>query len=129
MRKFVFLALISLLTIAMQCKTDNTNLTFEEEKKLLTELKLEIENLANTSVCNDSTECKFIAFGSKPCGGPWQYLIYSTSIDTDKLEDLVGNYNQKEDDFNRTWNVVSDCSFALPPTNINCENNTCVAVY
>ena len=92
-------------------------------------LKIEIESLANASVCNESTECKFIAFGSKPCGGPWSYLIYSTSIDTNKLEVMVEDYNQKEADYNQKYGVGSDCSVALPPTSITCENNTCVAVF
>lgn len=128
-KQFLPLMLMFCFTlVAFQC--DDDDITDQEtEKTQLNTLKLEIENLANTSTCGDNFECKSIAFGSKPCGGPWSYLIYSTSIDTDKLETLVEDYNNKESLFNQKWGVGSDCSVANPPTSINCENNTCVAVY
>ncbi len=118
-----------LLLFSIQCDDDLPPITQEFQQEELNLLKAEIENLANTSICNDNYECKFIAFGSKPCGGPWDYLAYSTSIDTEQLEMLVENYNQKEDLFNKKWNIASDCSFVTPPTSITCENNTCVPVY
>mgnify|MGYP003634731628 CR=1 FL=1 len=119
---------ICLLFMAFQCEDDDT-LTMEDQREALNISKKAIEDLADTSVCNETTECKFIAFGSKPCGGPWSYLTYSTSIDTDRLDDLVEEYNKKEADFNQKWGVVSDCSFVTAPSSINCENNTCVPVY
>ena len=128
-KNFLLVLLVLCLSfLSTQCDDDNSS-TQEEERAELATLKSEIEALANTSTCNESTECKSIAFGSKPCGGPWSYLIYSTSIDTQKLEEMVNNYNQTEDKFNEKYGIASDCSLASPPTSINCENNTCVAVY
>ena len=121
-----FLLLICLSLVAFQCEDDTTQ---EDDKAELDALKLEIENLANTSICNEETECKYIGFGSKPCGGPWSYLIYSTSIDIEELENRVENYNQKEAFYNSEHGIISDCSIANPPTHLNCENNACVAVY
>lgn len=132
MKKYLPLVLIVCFTlVAFQCEEDNDDisLTQEEEKAGLDILKSEIENLASTSICNETTTCKFIAFGSKPCGGPWSYLTYSTSIDTNNLENLVETYNQKETDFNIKWGGVSDCAFVTPPTNVECQNNICVAIY
>ncbi|WP_298497529.1 hypothetical protein [uncultured Algibacter sp.] len=121
-----FLFLICLSLVVFQCEDE---ITQEDDKAELDTLKFEIEDLANTSICNEETECKYIGFGSKPCGGPSSYLIYSTSIDTDKLEKLVLNYNQKHTDFNTKWGIISDCSVVNPPTSINCVNNSCIAVY
>lgn len=130
MKKFLPLVLIICLTlVAFQCEDDPIVLSQEEEQAELNVLKTEIETLANTSSCNNEAICKFIAFGSKPCGGPWNYLIYSTSIDTNKLENLVKEYNQREKDFNTKWSIVSDCAVALPPTSLECENNMCLAIY
>ncbi|MEP5340172.1 MAG: hypothetical protein ABJL44_11300 [Algibacter sp.] len=131
MKKFLPLIFIVCLSlVAFQCDEDDiTPLTQEEEQTALNILKSEIENLADTSICNDTTECQFIGLGSKPCGGPWSYLTYSTSIDTEKLESLVDTYNQKEKDFNTTWRIASDCALVNPPTSVQCENNICVAVY
>lgn len=128
--KKIFLPLLAicLLFMAFQCE-DDANLTKEQEQQELAALKQTIEELANASVCDENTECKFIAFGSKPCGGPWSYLVYATSIDVAKLEMLVEAYNQKEADFNTTYGVASDCAFVMPPTSLICENNTCIPVY
>ncbi len=122
------LILFSLLLFSTQCDED-TNLTKEDEEQQLAVLKIDIEELANTSICGDTFECKFIPFGSKPCGGSWTYLVYSTSIDTEQLETMVENYNRKEALYNTEWNIASDCAIVNPPTRVNCENNTCVAVY
>lgn len=130
MKKFLPLVFIVCLTlVAFQCDEDEKPLTQEEEQTKLNLLKTEIETLAGTSTCTDDAACKFIAFGSKPCGGPWSYLVYSTSIDTDKLENLVAEYNLYEKDFNTNWGIASDCAFVLPPTSVECQNNICVAIY
>ena len=115
--------------MATQCDEEKTTSTQEDDKKELLVLKTEIETLASSSVCSESALCKYIGLGSKPCGGPWGYLIYSTSINTEKLEDLVENYNQVEAEFNSKWGIASDCAIANPPSNIKCENNTCIAEY
>ena len=73
-------------------------------------------------------ECKVIAFGSKPCGGPWSYLVYSTSIDEERLEALVESYNIYEQDYNMACDVASDCMFVTEPTELTCEDGKCVIV-
>jgi len=125
---YSLLFVICFLFMAFQCEEDILS-TQEYDKEVLNDFKKDIEDLASTSICNDNFTCKFIAFGSKPCGGSWSYLVYSTSIDVEKLENMVAIYNTKEADFNEKWGVISDCSVALPPTSINCENNTCIPVY
>ncbi|MCB0449222.1 MAG: hypothetical protein KDC97_03805 [Confluentibacter sp.] len=116
--------------MAFQCDDeDNLPTSKESEQKALNNSKKAIEALAGTSVCNETTTCKFIALGSKPCGGPWSYLVYSTSIDVKKLETMVEAYNKSEAAFNQKWNIASDCAYAMPPASVNCENNTCVAIY
>lgn len=125
----LFAFIICLSLTAFQCDEDNTPLTQEEERKELNLSKRAIEDLAATSICNETTECKYIAFGSKPCGGPWGYIIYSTSIDIEKLKLWVEDYNEQEAAFNSKWGVFSDCTIVNPPISINCENNTCIPIY
>lgn len=130
--KFMCKSIVSsiFILITLSCVSDNGSAsTYEIELEQLNVLKSNIETLASTSICNESVECKFIAFGSKPCGGPWGYLIYSTSIDTVQLETWVEDYNQKQAAFNVKWGLISDCSVPSPPTSINCENNTCIPIY
>ncbi|AUP79285.1 hypothetical protein [Flavivirga eckloniae] len=123
-----FACFISLIIAGCSSNDDNAS-NYENELEALSLLKADIEGLANESVCNDTTECKFIALGSKPCGGPWSYLVYTTSIDVAQLEAAVRDYNKKEAAFNIKWNINSECEFALQPTNVSCENNTCILIY
>ena len=108
---------------------DGESSDYDQELETLTILKAQIESLAANSACNDSSDCRYIAFGSKPCGGPWSYLVYSTSIDTTDLENMVGQYNQLEALFNAKWGIASDCAVVTEPVDVICENNICVAVY
>ncbi|WP_242083814.1 hypothetical protein [Aestuariivivens sediminis] len=124
----VLFLLIGLGLAAFRCN-DNEDQTYNTELAGLNELKTQIQNLAESAVCDNDTTCKFIAFGSKPCGGPWSYLVYSTSIDTDQIENLVAAFNEKENLFNAKWGVASDCALTQPPRDVICENNRCVAVY
>ena len=125
----VVLLPLCLFLFSTQCEDDIPPVTQETEEQELALLKNEIEDLANASVCDDAFECKFIAFGSKPCGGPWSYLVYSTSIDTEELESMVEGYNRKEALYNSEWDIPSDCAITNPPTSITCENNSCIAVF
>lgn len=115
--------------ILFSCNSDDDAQTYEEELAELNILKTQIEDFASSSICNDAFECQYIAFGSKPCGGPSTFLIFSTSIDTDQLESMVANYNQLKAEFNVRWGLISDCSVPLPPSGFECENNTCIPVY
>ncbi|PTM11275.1 MAG: hypothetical protein DA407_01920 [Bacteroidetes bacterium] len=119
----------SFLFLATQCEDDNVPLTYEEERAQLDIYKETIEDLAATSVCNENTECLFIGFGSKPCGGPLTYLIYTSSIDVQQLLLWVEDYNQLEQELNDEWGIASDCSVVNPPSSFECINNTCIPVF
>lgn len=117
-------------TLLTACKLDDdASSSYNNDLQVLLNLKSDIETLASSSVCNDASECRFISFGSKPCGGPWTYLVYSTSIDTEALENQVAQYNQLENIFNTQYGVLSDCALAVEPIDIVCENNECVPVF
>lgn len=122
------LTCLFILLTAFKCN-DVENMSCEEKRSKLNEMKITIENLAETSVCNENFECRYLALGSKPCGGPWGYLVYSTSIDTLKLTKLVENYNQLEKMMNTDCGLMSDCSMVMPPQQLTCENNKCIAIY
>ena len=128
MKPYILLFFLTLF-LSSCVSDDGKTRTQEKDEFVLAALANNIEELASTSVCSEAVECKSIAFGSKPCGGPWRYLIYSTSIDTNQLETWVEDYNQKEAAFNTKWGVFSDCSVASPPTSISCENNLCIPIY
>jgi hypothetical protein len=118
-----------IVTTAMQCDDDTFTYDCEENIAYLEEYKLTIESMAAASICNENFECRYIAFGSKPCGGPWEFLVYSTSIDTLALTNAVADYNQMEANYNINCGAISDCSAPIPPVDFTCENNQCIPIF
>ncbi|MBM3299070.1 MAG: hypothetical protein FJY85_03850 [Deltaproteobacteria bacterium] len=98
----------------------------QEVEAQLRAMRAEIESMVGVPTCSDIADCAYIAFGSKPCGGPWTYLIYSrATIDPDVLAARIREYNDLEDRYNHRFAVVSDCSVAAEPR-LTCANGVCV---
>ncbi|MDP3360059.1 MAG: hypothetical protein Q8S41_12015 [Lutibacter sp.] len=119
---------IVLLAIVFGC-TNNTEFTKEEDLAELTAFREEIELLVDSGVCSENSGCDYIAFGSKACGGPKTYLVFSTSINVELLQRKVETYNALENSFNKKWGIISDCSVPTPPENVTCIAGKCSAVY
>ena len=104
--------------------------TQEEDERELESLANKINDIIGDASCNDSTDCRAIAFGSKPCGGPWSYLVYSI-VDTDTilLAVDVDLYNSMEVNYNEKWGINSDCMVVPPPSRLVCEDGHCAAEY
>ena len=103
-------------------------LTVEEDQARLDNMEQEILVLIGDLSCTDSTDCRYIGFGSKPCGGYWRYLIYSKlNVDSVQLDAKVRKYNQYNETLNQKYGWISDCS--LPPIPvINCIDGECVNI-
>ena len=117
MKKMLFLVLLS----AFSCQKEEA--TAEEAE--MTRLKTQIDALTADKTCGAERSCGVIGLGSKPCGGPWSYLIYSlNAADAVALADMVKRYNQLEAERNRRENRVSDCMMVLPPE-VACTDGKC----
>lgn len=121
--------LLLLIPFLIACN-DSVDLAAQEtEKKEIETLKKEIVTLAESSVCSEEFSCDFVGLGSKPCGGHWEFLVYSSSIDTVKFLSKVEECNRLENEFNQKWGIMSDCSVAVPPDYVICEDGKCKALY
>jgi hypothetical protein len=101
---------------------------FDEERDLrrLAEMRQGIVDAVGEADCMDASDCAFIALGSKPCGGAWEFLVYSrTNVDEDQLNALARNYNDFNDVVNKRYDYVSDCSLVEPPE-LGCAEGRCV---
>lgn len=116
-----------MLMQSFQCE-ENTQTPAEDAQTELQALKLEIQNYINSIPCDAASGCNFLAFGSKPCGGPWEYLVFSNNVDLEWLTQKVTTYNELEHQFNLENNVISDCMMAMPPENLGCLNNQCTVL-
>lgn len=76
--------------------------------------------------CETASNCHYMPYGSKACGGPQGYLIYSSNVDEEELEALVKSYTKKEDLYNRLHGIMSDCSIPIPPEKLDCQEGKCI---
>jgi hypothetical protein len=120
MKKLLLLIVFPLF--AFQC-SDETNASLNDE---LVAKKQEIVDYINSFDCSDS--CNYIAFGSKPCGGPREFLLFSSNINLDQLQQMVTEYNELDYQNNINTNAVSDCAVVLPPNTVDCVNGDCVVI-
>ena len=103
--------IVPLLILAGGCQISGP-----DDEPGLDELETRILALIGDAPAQEASSCRAIAFGSKPCGGPWAYLIYSTEFTDDaELTDLVEEYNQVQARVNREKGTISDCMFVTPP--------------
>lgn len=117
------LVLAALLSTGARCSSDGPPANDED----LVRLENEILEMIGHAEASDVSFCSTIAFGSKPCGGPWRYLVYSAEVtDPDALEAKVAEYNRLQDRINREKGLVSDCSVPAQPT-VELRDNACVA--
>jgi hypothetical protein len=77
--------------------------------------------------CSSPSVCRTIALGEKACGGPRQYLVYSTSAtDSARLGHEVARFNQAERKRNREEGRMSDCMAVMKPQ-VSCIAGQCRA--
>ena len=97
----------------------------ESTSERLQKLRTMIMNEIGTPIADEPTQCKLIAFGSKPCGGPGSYLVYSTARTNEaRLNQLVSEFNQLAKKYNQERKVLSDCLFVTEP-NVELVNGVC----
>lgn len=127
MKWILKLFLLSLVIQSFQCSDTNENTNAITSEQLQAK-KLEITNYTNSFSCSETIGCNFIAFGSKPCGGPRTYLLFSNSVDLVKLQEMVTKYNEMDKAYNIQTGAVSDCMVQLPPTDVKCVNGVCTII-
>ena len=123
--RFFTVLLISILIIS--CNDDDSDR--EREEQNLNELLAEIEDLANSESCTDPSDWTYTGYGSKACGGPVGYIAYPTTIDTAAFLEKVAAHRMAQQEFNRRWDVVSNCALVDEPRAVACENGNPVFRY
>ena len=123
------LLLLSSFFLGVNCSEQGDSTTGQEKDKAsIDKLREEIASLAEASVCSETYTCFSIGVGSKPCGGHWEYLVYSNSIDVSTLQEKVEELNEMEKAYNEKYEVMSDCMMVMPPQAIVCEDGKCKGV-
>ncbi|MBP6557823.1 MAG: hypothetical protein KA213_05605 [Flavobacterium sp.] len=123
----IFILVVTITTIQCTNSENNSDSTDSDvTQQMLDEKKAEILALINNSSCAGS--CNYIAFGSKPCGGPREYLLFSSTVNLTQLQQMVSEYNEMDNQFNIKTNAISDCAVVQPPNTVECVNGNCVII-
>ncbi len=124
--KFLFLLMVFLV---IDCNDSDAISPQEAQKEVIDNLKIEIKNLADTSICSEEYSCYNVGIGAKPCGGFWEYIVYSNSIDIVTFLAKIETLNELEKEYNEKYSILSDCFMAMPPSSITCVDGKCTAVF
>lgn len=101
----------------------NDDFTLED----LEALRAQVKYIIGVPQASDPSQCRVVPFGAKPCGGPAQYLIYSTEVtDPNEIEPLITRYNEWSDIYNQREGLMSDCAI-VPPISATVVDGVCVA--
>lgn len=108
-------------------KTSRINLeincsTGEKRFRLYQAIKAKIGEARAAKV----SQCRFIGVGAKPCGGPWNYLVYSTmQTDETGFIKLVNEFYIIDRKYNEELRLISDCADTTPPSETYLEDGIC----
>ena len=127
MKLFSKLLIIVFISLNFQCSKSNSD-DGTVTRQMLNQKKANIQTYINSFDCSQSSGCISMAFGSKPCGGPWEYIVFPNSVDIEELTQMVNEYNEMEHQFNIETGAFSDCMYVGPPTQIECVNGECTII-
>ncbi|WNM19743.1 hypothetical protein [Flavobacterium capsici] len=125
MKTKLLLVACSFLFLSMQCDDDNDSGITPE---MLNNKKQEIISYINSFNCSESSNCNYIAFGAKPCGGPREFLTFPSSVDLPTLQTMVDEYFEMDNAYNIQTGAVSDCAIVNPPSTMDCVNGNCIII-
>jgi hypothetical protein len=89
------------------------------------QLQLRLERLTENKECQQDNQCKVIGVGARPCGGPDQYLLYSTLHTDEKMLSYTSERYQKlKKQQNEKLGLMSTCQMLMSPVSA-CVEKKC----
>jgi len=93
----------------------------------LATLRKEIQRLAGNGRCNNVVQCRALPLGKRACGGPDEYVIFSSMTGkTDLLEAKVFEYTFLQEELLRGKPETGPCEFIVEPK-LQCLQQRCRA--
>ena len=106
--------------------TNESSQRYDEAQ--LDKLKASIESLIDEEKCTNASEWTFSPLGSKACGGPVTYIAYPKKLENTILP-LIGEYTASMSEYNKKYNITSDCMMTAEPRSIKCQNGKAELIY
>ena len=86
------------------------------EDQSLDSLRAIVLQLIGEPMATSVAQCRLIALGAKPCGGPRAHLVYSMeATDSTRLARAVALYTSEDARLNQELGRTSDCRLVTPP--------------
>jgi hypothetical protein len=103
------------------------NDTGASDAAALRELRQEIVQLIGEPRCANLVHCRVLPLGSRPCGGPAEYLAYSSiTANREILEAKAYEYGFLQEEMQQTAGAVGVCE-VLPEPRVACIDGRCRA--
>ncbi len=92
------------------------------------ELRERIKVIIDGARCNNIVNCRVLGLGSRPCGGPEEYVAFSIwDTQIDEIKSLAAEYNFLREEVDAASGTVGTCNVLTKP-DVNCVNAHCVTV-
>ncbi|MBO9674736.1 MAG: hypothetical protein J7577_14910 [Sphingobacteriaceae bacterium] len=118
---FILTSIVLIISLMLACKDRNETMQNADQAEL-ENLYQEIQKLAKQFTCENASEWKYSAIGSKACGGAASYIAYSVKIDESSFLKKVEQYTKLQADFNKKYGVFSDCALVVQPKGVTCDS-------
>ena len=99
----------------------------ESDAEAAARLRGEIAQLVGDAPCSNVVNCRVIGLGARPCGGPEEYVAYSTWTRRDDIEAKATEYTFLREELLAQRREAGAC-VALPEPKVACVNRRCIAV-
>lgn len=87
------------------------------EQSDLQKMRADILAMIGKAEADDIQQCRVIGFGHKPCGGPAEYIAYSTKgVNETVLQQRIARYNKAAEAENIRLGRMSDCAIVPEPS-------------
>jgi hypothetical protein len=95
------------------------------DEEALGRLRAEIVQLVGQPTCSNLVHCRVLALGTKPCGGPTEYLAYSSiTSNRELLEAKAYEYSFLDEEVNTKRAAAGTCE-VLPQPRVVCIDRRC----
>jgi len=100
----------------------------QSDAEAAAELRERITIMIDGARCNNIVNCRVLGLGSRPCGGPEEYVAYSIwDTQVDEIRSLAAEYNFLREEVDAAAGIVGTCDVLTEPA-VNCINARCVTV-
>ena len=85
-----------------------------------------MQRLTADKNCQETAECKLLPVGNKACGGPEQYLLYSSQQTDEKLLAITNDrYSKLKKQQQQRLGMYTTCQMVIEPV-AQCRQRQCV---